>query len=62
MATFHTPPIDLYAESTEGFGEEHRRDRELEDGAWHTRPADNGEPDEPAIDAGEGRLKQVLGW
>ena len=60
MATFHTPPIDLYAESEEGFGEEHRREREERDHAWHTRPAENGDADEPAIDAGEGRLKQVL--
>ena len=61
MATFHTPPIDLYAESTEGFGED-GRDAERKLSAWQQRPAENGERDEPAIDAGEGRLERVLGW
>ena len=61
MATFHTPPIDLYAESTEGFREEHRASEDKPD-PWHTQPAYNGDRDEPAIDAGSDRLDQVLGW
>ena len=28
----------------------------------HARPDDNGDRDEPAIEAGQGRLEQVLGW
>jgi hypothetical protein len=61
MATFLTPPIDLYAESTEDFGEEHPVE-EAQHRAWNVRPADNGDRDEPAIDAGQRRLEQVLGW
>ncbi|MDQ3741422.1 MAG: hypothetical protein M3389_10830 [Actinomycetota bacterium] len=60
MATTFTPPIDLYAESREGFGEEH--DTPYEQHPPDARPADNGERDEPAIAAGSHRLNQVLGW
>ncbi len=60
MATIHTPPIDLYAESREGFGEE--RPTPYEQHPPEARPADNGDRDEPAITAGSSRLDQVLGW
>ena len=58
MATVHTPPIDLYAE-TQDRGEEWTGDmpRHIE-----TSPRENGDRDEPAVQAGEHRLQQVLGW
>ena len=61
MATVHTPPIDLYAESTEGPTEEREKLAERASQEWR-RPSSNGERDQPAIDAGQGRLDQVLGW
>ena len=62
MATFHTPPIDLYAESREGSREEQHPVEEAQQMAWNARPAQNGDRDDPAIDAGQDRLYQVLGW
>jgi hypothetical protein len=61
MATFHTPPIDLYAESREGFGEEHPVE-EAQHRAWNARPAENGDRDEAVIEDGRDRLERVLGW
>ncbi len=61
MATGFTPPIDLYAESGEGFGEEHEDDFTRHE-PWRARPADNGDRDEEAIGVGQGRWDQVLGW
>ena len=52
MATMHTPPIDLYDESQD--------DREEKD--VQTSPRENGDLDQPALDAGKERLEQVLGW
>ena len=61
MATVYTPPIDLYAESREGFGEEETEDvRRLDPAA--TRPTDNGDRDEPAIEDCYAGLARVLGW
>ena len=60
MATTHSAPIDLYEESHEGLEQERP-----ETGRHETegrRPDGNGDRDEPAIDAGQGRLDQVLGW
>lgn len=57
MATMHTPPIDLYDETTEQPHEE-RDDREM----GFVFPDDNGDLDEPAVQAGERRLHAVLGW
>ena len=61
MATTHSAPIDLYEEPRAGFTEEQH-----ESGTGETpeerRPRFNGDRDEPAIDAGTGRLDQVLGW
>ncbi len=61
MATMHSAPIDLYEESHEGFAEEHQ-DAARRSATEERRPAENGERDEPAIDKGQGRLEQVLGW
>ena len=61
MATVYTPPIDLYAESTEGFGEE-QDELATQREPWQVRPDDNGDRDEGAIVAGQGRWAQVLGW
>jgi hypothetical protein len=61
MSTVHTPPIDLYEESIEMEGlkpEEGRSD----DDVRRTTPRDNGDVDQPALDAGGERLSQVLGW
>ena len=58
MATVHTPPIDLYAETQD---REERwtgtTPREIE-----TSPRENGDRDEPAVEAGQLRLERVLGW
>ena len=59
MATTHSAPIDLYAESREGFDEAPRGEQPAAQ-PWTARPGDNGDRDEPAIDAGRGRLEQVL--
>ena len=61
MATTHSAPIDLYAESHEGFGEEHH-DTTPRQEPPQARPDENGDRDEPAIAAGQHRLAQVLGW
>jgi hypothetical protein len=58
MSTVHTPPIDLYAETDdpeERWANATPRDIE-------TSPRENGDRDEPAVQAGERRLQQVLGW
>ena len=61
MATTHSAPIDLYAESQEGFGEEQRETTERVDPP-HARPAFNGDRDEPATDLCHQGLERVLGW
>jgi len=61
MATTHSAPIDLYAESREGFGEEHDEDTQPPDPRW-MRPASNGERDESAIEDCHSGLARVLGW
>lgn len=61
MATTSTPPIDLYAESREGFGEAQHEGSDQQHPPL-ARPAENGDRDEPAIAAGSHRLDQVLGW
>ena len=61
MATVHTPPIDLYAESTEGFGEE-QHDVTPHDPPPERRPAFNGEHDQGATDICHAGLERVLGW
>ena len=57
MATMHTPPIDQY-EVDEEREELQRDDREI----GFVFPDENGDPDEPAIAAGQHRLNAVLGW
>jgi hypothetical protein len=57
MATMHTPPIDLY-EETHDHEEPARDDREI----GFVFPDENGDRDEPAVQAGEHRLNAVLGW
>ena len=61
MATTFTPPIDLYAESAKGFGEE-RHDDPPRRGTSEQRPPANGERDEPAIEVSRAGLDRVLGW
>ena len=61
MATTHTPPIDLYAESREGFGQEHHDHPEGVDPPAR-RPDYNGDRDEHAIDDCHSGLARVLGW
>jgi hypothetical protein len=57
MATMHTPPIDQY--DVDEQQEEHQRDdREV----GFVFPDENGDVDEPAVAAGQGRLNAVLGW
>jgi hypothetical protein len=57
MSTIHTPPIDLY-EETDDRPQDTRDDRET----GFVFPDDNGDRDEPAVQAGERRLHAVLGW
>ena len=61
MATVHTPPIDLYAESTEGFGEEQHSAAQ---GASppESRPDVNGDRDDRATEQSHAGLERVLGW
>ncbi|HEV2999820.1 MAG TPA: hypothetical protein VGW75_03685 [Solirubrobacteraceae bacterium] len=61
MATTFTPPIDLYAESTEGFGEDHHDDPPRRSPS-DRRPPVNGDRDEPAIETSRAGLERVLGW
>ena len=61
MATSHSAPIDLYEESREGFATEEGATT-AQPTTEDQRPAFNGDRDEPAIAAGQGRLEQVLGW
>ena len=56
MATVHTPPIDLYAETQDREEEWADTPREIK------TPRENGDRDESAVQAGEHRLQQVLGW
>ena len=58
MATVLTPPIDLYAETQDLY--EESAGKTPHDA--HITPRENGERDEPAIEKGESRLEQVLGW
>ena len=58
MVTPATPPIDLYEESTDAL--DHTQDQRPT--GPRTMPSQNGELDQPAIDAGRGRWDQVLGW
>ena len=58
MATMHTPPIDLYDVDEQQDQELQRDDREV----GFVFPDDNGDVDEPAMAAGQGRLNAVLGW
>ncbi len=60
MAT-HTPPIDLYEESAEGFGEE-RGDAQQAVSPPERRPEVNGDRDDPAIQTSHAGLDRVLGW
>ena len=68
MATVHTPPIDLYAETQDREEEwadtprEGGRTRDERRQRVETSPRENGDLDEPAVQAGERRLQQVLGW
>jgi hypothetical protein len=59
MATVHTPPIDLYAESVEGFGEDRTEAPTTNEGR---RPDVNGDRDEQACETSNRALDQVLGW
>jgi hypothetical protein len=61
MATTHSAPIDLYEESHEGFAEDQHPVGERS-ATEERRPAANGDRDQPAIDDGQVRLQQVLGW
>ena len=57
MATVHTPPIDLYAETQDLLeGSAGAPPREME-----TAPRENGDRDEAAIREGEQKLRQVYG-
>ena len=58
MATMHTPPIDLYDVDEQQDQELQRDDREV----GFVFPDENGDVDEPAMAAGQGRLNAVLGW
>jgi hypothetical protein len=69
MATFTMPPIDLYPETDEDDRERfdlahytRERDQDVPAGSAMTTPRGNGEIDAPALDAGNYRLDQVLGW
>ena len=63
MVTTHSAPADLYTAAEEGHAAEGQPDATHEERhPWEARPADNGYRDQPAIDAGQGRLEQVLGW
>ena len=59
MATVHTPPIDLYAETQDE--REERWENPTPD-AIETSPRDNGDLDDAEVAAGMHRLQQVLGW
>lgn len=60
MATMHTPPIDLHDEDEREDAPPRfaRDDRET----GFVFPDDNGDIDEPALQAGTYRLHAVLGW
>jgi len=61
MATVHTPPIDLYAESTQGFGEEQHQPTDDLRTEWR-RPDANGDRDDRATEESAYGLARVLGW
>lgn len=58
MATMHTPPIDQYDVDEQQEQEIQRDDREV----GFVFPDANGDVDEPAVAAGQHRLRAVLGW
>jgi hypothetical protein len=58
MGTFVTPPIDLYEESIEDL-DRMQDDRPTRSRTW---PLENGELDRSALQDGERRWDQVLGW
>src|SRR3712207_9575920 len=60
MATVHTPPIDLYAESAEGFGEEQHDAHSAN--PPESRPVFNGDRDDRATEQSHAGLERVLGW
>lgn len=62
MATMFTPPIDLYEDETQEGRDPVRDDREVGFAIQHAFPVENGERDEPAVEAGETRWGSVLGW
>jgi hypothetical protein len=65
MATFTMPPIDLYPETDEDDRERFELSHYTSDvpaGSGMTTPRGNGDIDAPALDAGNYRLDQVLGW
>ena len=61
MATPHKPPIDLYAEPAEGFGEDHGDRPETSDPP-SSRPSSNGDRDDRATEQSRAGLERVLGW
>ena len=63
MVTTHNAPADLYTDAEEGpAAEGYPHAPHEERHPWEARPAENGDRDQPAIDAGQGRREQVLGW
>jgi hypothetical protein len=61
MATVHTPPIDLYEESREGFAEEQDATARTTTNEGR-RPDFNGDRDEQATEQSTAGLERVLGW
>jgi hypothetical protein len=61
MGTMHTPPIDLYDMDARDGLEPGTDDRET-GFVLDAFPDDNGDRDQPAVDAGERKLHTVLGW
>ncbi len=61
MATTHSAPIDLYAESREGFGEEQDPKTDAPRNE-ERRPDFNGDRDESAVEQSNRALQRVLGW
>ena len=60
MATVHTPPIDLYAESAEGFGEDQHDAHSAN--PPESRPDFSGARDDRATAQSHAALERVLGW
>ena len=61
MATTHSAPIDLYAESREGFGEDQDPKTDAPRNE-ERRPDFNGDRDEQATELSQYGLERVLGW